>query len=379
MASATSRDLVVFIGGMTCQSCVKNIESTVGKKPGIRFIKVDLDLKSALILYDPQVLGNSDDIVEAIDDMGFEANRATDAQLTLSWISVEGMTCQSCVSHIETTLKPLIGVRDVKVSLKDCSASVLHDSALISAARLAEKIDDIGFGARPQYFNSDVDEFQRLAVERTGDIQPTSENCPPPDPMRSVSCRISIEGMTCMSCVRNIESTVSRVDGIESIEVSLEKKSADVKYNPVKISREQIVGAIDDMGFDASADTDARSVFTTRLSVSGMHCKSCVRNIEGHLKDIAGVSSAVVSLELESCQVIHDVSSITAEQCRLEIEKAGNFTASVIGISEIFCNVLLLRIGLRVYVHQSFMFNSGFLLKNNEYYLPSRSCGALCY
>lgn len=37
-----SKTVTVGIEGMTCMSCVKNIESTVGEKPGVLMIKVTL-------------------------------------------------------------------------------------------------------------------------------------------------------------------------------------------------------------------------------------------------------------------------------------------------------------------------------------------------
>lgn len=41
----------INVYGMTCQSCVRNIESTVGQRPGVLHIKVSLEDKSALIRY----------------------------------------------------------------------------------------------------------------------------------------------------------------------------------------------------------------------------------------------------------------------------------------------------------------------------------------
>lgn len=39
----------VNVYGMTCQSCVKNIESTLAERPGVIDIRVSLEDKSALI------------------------------------------------------------------------------------------------------------------------------------------------------------------------------------------------------------------------------------------------------------------------------------------------------------------------------------------
>ena len=41
--------------GMTCQSCVRNIERTVGDNAGILSISVSLGEESATVTFDPQL------------------------------------------------------------------------------------------------------------------------------------------------------------------------------------------------------------------------------------------------------------------------------------------------------------------------------------
>jgi len=63
---------VVDIQGMRCQSCVKNIEKTIGAKPGIISVSVNLEKKEGSVEYD-EVLVNSNQIAEFISDMGFNS------------------------------------------------------------------------------------------------------------------------------------------------------------------------------------------------------------------------------------------------------------------------------------------------------------------
>ena len=63
---------------------------------------------------------------------------------------------------------------------------------------------------------------------------------------------IKIEGMSCEGCVRNISSVLAALPGVCAAEVSLEKASADVKFDPAQIDRAALCAAIEDAGFDAS-------------------------------------------------------------------------------------------------------------------------------
>jgi copper chaperone CopZ len=63
---------------------------------------------------------------------------------------------------------------------------------------------------------------------------------------------ISVDGMTCNSCVELIEDTLGTSGGVNGIKVSLQGKEAFVQFNPGVINADTIVTAIYDMGFDAS-------------------------------------------------------------------------------------------------------------------------------
>ena len=55
-----------------------------------------------------------------------------------------------------------------------------------------------------------------------------------------------------MSCVNTIEGMLKEYTGVESIKVSLENEWADIVYQPDLISEEDLIGQIEDMGFEAS-------------------------------------------------------------------------------------------------------------------------------
>lgn len=60
---------------------------------------------------------------------------------------------------------------------------------------------------------------------------------------------INIKGMTCKSCVELIESELSSLDGIENIRVNLIENKAFVKFNPDKISLQEIESKIASLGY----------------------------------------------------------------------------------------------------------------------------------
>jgi len=58
--------------------------------------------------------------------------------------------------------------------------------------------------------------------------------------------------MTCGGCVRSLTTVLSALDGVTKAEVSLEKKSAVVDYDPAKVGLEQFKRSVDEAGFEVT-------------------------------------------------------------------------------------------------------------------------------
>ena len=155
----------ITVEGMVCQSCVQNIEGNISEKKGVKEIKVSLKEKLATVTYDPQ-LTNPRRICDAIEDMGFSAtpiitgvaieDPSMDNDL-ISVIGVDGMTCHSCVSLIESGIEELAGVKSVRVSLEEKKATIVYDPSEANVETFKSSIEDMGFivtGAQSKEMNN---------------------------------------------------------------------------------------------------------------------------------------------------------------------------------------------------------------------------------
>ncbi|WP_309090731.1 copper chaperone CopZ [Domibacillus sp.] len=61
---------------------------------------------------------------------------------------------------------------------------------------------------------------------------------------------LNVQGMSCGHCVKAVEGSVGKLEGVESVTVSLENNQVDVKYDESKVTLDQIKEAIDDQGYD---------------------------------------------------------------------------------------------------------------------------------
>ena len=63
-------------------------------------------------------------------------------------------------------------------------------------------------------------------------------------------------------------------------------------------------------------------VVKKKLKIKGMHCNSCVMNIEFDLEDL-GVKSAKANLVKQECEVEFDEEKLKLDQILKQIEKTG--------------------------------------------------------
>ncbi|CAM3786963.1 copper chaperone CopZ [Mesobacillus zeae] len=61
---------------------------------------------------------------------------------------------------------------------------------------------------------------------------------------------LNVKGMSCGHCVKAVEGSVGKLEGVQSVKVDLESGKVTVDYNPDKVSVEQLKETIDDQGYD---------------------------------------------------------------------------------------------------------------------------------
>lgn len=63
--------------------------------------------------------------------------------------------------------------------------------------------------------------------------------------------RIPIQGMICTVCAGSVKKALQSVAGVQEAEISLERREARVRYGEGKVSPEQLVTTINQLGYKA--------------------------------------------------------------------------------------------------------------------------------
>src|SRR3712207_6565032 len=132
---------------------------------------------------------------------------------------------------------------------------------------------------------------------------------------RLAKVTIPVTGMTCASCVRRVERTLSKQEGVAEASVNFAAEKASVTYEPTTNPNELIL-AIQDAGYGA----DVRK---TTFGVTGMTCASCVGRVERALKKVPGVLEASVNLATERATVGYLAGAVEPRDLEKAVEGAG--------------------------------------------------------
>ncbi|CAL9145327.1 unnamed protein product [Musa hybrid cultivar] len=128
------------IGGMTCSACVNSIEGILSKLPGVKRAVVALATSLGEVEYDPSVI-RKEEIVNAIEDAGFDAAFLQSSEQDKALLSVAGLSSEIDVHVIQGILRDLKGVRQFAMSSSLSEVEVIFDPEAIGLRSIVDSIE----------------------------------------------------------------------------------------------------------------------------------------------------------------------------------------------------------------------------------------------
>src|SRR3990172_1726167 len=155
------------VQGMTCASCVSHVESALMELPGVSDVVVNLGTNKASLNFDP-TQANITDFQHAISDAGYSVPTQ---EMNLH---VSGMTCASCVDHVERALNELPGVTNASVNLGLEKARIQYIPEVVTTSQMKRAVRDVGYEAVEQ--DTAVDNLDRERKVREDEIRRQGRN-----------------------------------------------------------------------------------------------------------------------------------------------------------------------------------------------------------
>ncbi|QQE90304.1 heavy metal translocating P-type ATPase [Azotobacter chroococcum] len=146
-------------------------------------------------------------------------------------------------------------------------------------------------------------------------------------PSEGTHLNLTVEGMTCASCVGRVERTLAKVPGVTGASVNLASERAAVAFAGTP-DVPAAIAALHKAGYQVAEDS-------VELSVTGMTCASCVGRVERVLRKVPGVTEASVNLASERARV-RVLRGVPTTALIAAIERAGYEAKPVAAAGDLF-------------------------------------------
>ncbi|KAL4572747.1 hypothetical protein LXL04_019530 [Taraxacum kok-saghyz] len=220
-------------------------------------------------------------------------------------VRVTGMTCAACSNSVEIALMSLNGVVSASVALLQNKADVAFDPNLVEEDDIKNAIEDAGFDAE-------------ILQEHGG------------KPHGTLVGQFIIGGMTCAACVNSIEGILRKLHGVKKAVVALTTSLGEVEYDPSIISKDEIINAIEDAGFEASL---AQSSGQDRMMflITGILDQLDENTLDGILGNLKGVKQFDFNKMTSEVDVLFDSEVLSPRDLvdAIHEESGGDFEVHV--------------------------------------------------
>jgi len=134
----SAKQITFPIAGMTCASCVVHVEGGLKGVAGVEGATVNLANERATVRFDPEK-AKIEEMVAAVREVGY------DVVVDKITLPIGGMTCASCVAHVEGGLRSVPGVLSASVNLATERATVEMIPGAATLADLKRAVEDVGY------------------------------------------------------------------------------------------------------------------------------------------------------------------------------------------------------------------------------------------
>lgn len=139
MSSSVIDRVTLPIVGLADGDGVADLEAALRAVPGVADVRLDLVTSAAILDVFPRHPLSQQDLSDAVAGAGYAIPVET------TNLSIGGMTCGSCVMHVEHALNGIQGVQAARVNLAAEKASVDFIAGMVSLDALKDAVEDAGY------------------------------------------------------------------------------------------------------------------------------------------------------------------------------------------------------------------------------------------
>ncbi len=147
-------------------------------------------------------------------------------------VRVDGLACPFCAYGLEKKLKKIENVENLEIKINEGVVTLyFKEGAKIDKEQIAKKVKEAGFTPR--------------------EVQIEGESKKEVAAMKGQKISLNIKGMNCEGCISRVKNTLTELDCVHDVKVSLSAEKAEFTCTDEKVDQKTFVQAIEALGFKA--------------------------------------------------------------------------------------------------------------------------------
>ena len=147
-------------------------------------------------------------------------------------VRVDGLACPFCAYGLEKKLKRIEGVEKLEIKINDGLVTLyFREGAKIDKEEIAKKVREAGF--TPRELQIEGESKKEIAA------------------MKGQKISLNVKGMSCEGCVSRVKNTLTELDCVHDVQVSLSAEKAEFTCTDERVDQKTFVQAIEALGFKA--------------------------------------------------------------------------------------------------------------------------------
>ncbi|CAG8509085.1 6165_t:CDS:2 [Paraglomus brasilianum] len=188
---------------------------------------------------------SDDDVIPIIVNVVPSPNEQYKASLVIL-----GITCASCVSIIEKTIKslPSVVADSVSVNLLTGDTRFVFTDSTLTSSVIRDTVESIGYDVESVTVTQH--EFKHMSLASSVFSRASKPKGDDVD-LSPVTTRLAITGMTCASCVKVVQDTLQKLPGVLTATVNLLLNEASIEHELQLAGPRDLIDAIESVGYEA--------------------------------------------------------------------------------------------------------------------------------
>ncbi|HIH12802.1 TPA: heavy metal translocating P-type ATPase, partial [Candidatus Woesearchaeota archaeon] len=164
---AKNQKCTLSIQGMHCASCAGKIEKSLQQVPGVAKAAVNFATEKAMVEFDSEKAAVPD-LEKAVQKVGYSVRQEAPAGAATLHLKVIGMDNPHCLSTVEGGLNSLKGIVRKELLITE-KATIFYDPSLVSAAKIKQTIQDLGY--KPLEEGTSLDTEKQAREQEIGNLK----------------------------------------------------------------------------------------------------------------------------------------------------------------------------------------------------------------